>query len=411
MALDCKVGTFTEKATTGSQGYTGVGFQPKALIIFGGALGGANTEAKLHFGAGTSSSARYAQGIYSRDAAATSVAGRDGSASLILNATASGMGDRGQADLTSLDADGFTLNYSVVSGLSRTHNYMALGGADLTDVKAGSFTAASSTGNQGVTGVGFQPDCLILFGGIGGGTTAILCVGAATSSSAQWSVSVADQNGQGTMNTRRRQRTDRIYHTMFSADTPLHEGALVSMDSDGFTINWSIARNDVVGYLALKGGQFKVSSLSQKTSTGTQGYTGVGFQPVGLMLASFCNAASASTQQHARMSLGAASSSTSRAAAWYGSSHNVADSVADSAQSATVALTMQTEGTPTENARADLESFDSDGFTLDWEVADATAREVLYLAFGSSGGGGGAKPWLYRRHTHTLGAGFTRGAL
>jgi hypothetical protein len=45
---------------------------------------------------------------------------------------------------------------------------------------------------------------------------------------------------------------------------------------------------------------------------------------------------------------------------------------------------MMTEAgaSPTVDAEADLDSFDADGFTLDWVAADATARELFVLALG-----------------------------
>jgi hypothetical protein len=35
-------------------------------------------------------------------------------------------------------------------------------------------------------------------------------------------------------------------------------------------------------------------------------------------------------------------------------------------------------------AAADIQSLDSDGFTLDWTTVDATAREFFYVAIGAS---------------------------
>jgi hypothetical protein len=46
----------------------------------------------------------------------------------------------------------------------------------------------------------------------------------------------------------------------------------------------------------------------------------------------------------------------------------------------------------TTDAEADLNSFDADGFTLNWSTADATAREFIYLAFGSDAGAPAATP-------------------
>lgn len=393
MALSCKVGTITEKATTGSQAYTGVGFQPKALITWGDGkrtTSGADATAKLYMGLGTASTARVVATVESRDAQATSDSNRYLDTVNIIRVLSEGVAaDTATADLTSLDADGFTLNWGNVhdSGNARLHNYMALGGDDLTNAKAGTFTSQASGGNQAVTGVGFQPDCVILLGGyyasVGATNQLLFSLGVFDAAGNQWCVSCDDVDSAATINSERTQRTDVCHIQRFNGST-LHLASFVSMDSDGFTINWTNANSRVVAYLALKGGQFKLGSVNQKTSTGTQGYTGVGFQPVGLLLASFCNTTTAVAQASARIAIGAASGSTDRAASWIGSTDNVADSVTDSALSTSVAITMQTEGTPTEDARADLDSFDSDGFTLDWEVADATAREILYLAFGST---------------------------
>ncbi|MGH9878790.1 MAG: hypothetical protein ACRD5H_14250, partial [Nitrososphaerales archaeon] len=38
----------------------------------------------------------------------------------------------------------------------------------------------------------------------------------------------------------------------------------------------------------------------------------------------------------------------------------------------------------TTNAEADLQSFDTGGFTLNWTKADTTAREIIYVAFGNA---------------------------
>lgn len=402
MALSCKVGTITEPATTGNQAYTGVGFQPVALLIWSEAqrtADGAQAGARLTIGVGTSATARNAIAVESRDAQATADTNRYHDTAGIVRVIATGDSTiTAAADLVSLDSDGFTLNWTDVhdSGSARLYHYLALGGADLTNAKAGSFTSSGSGGNQGVTGVGFQPDCVLLLGTAHASTGLtgqnIFGFGAFTASD-QWAIGMDDVDNAATTNAARTQRTDKCWHHHFNG-SEFHSGAFTSMDSDGFTINWSRASGRTMTYLALKGGQFTAGSISQKTSTGTQGYTGVGFPPVGVLLASFCNTSTTSQVDSARFSLGAASGATSRAATWFGSADNQADSVSDSATSQTVAITMQTEGTPTEVARADLDSFDADGFTLDWEAADATAREILYLAMGSVDEGGGGEEFV-----------------
>jgi hypothetical protein len=44
-------------------------------------------------------------------------------------------------------------------------------------------------------------------------------------------------------------------------------------------------------------------------------------------------------------------------------------------------------GNPTINAQADFVSFNSNGFTLNWTTADATARQILYWAIGPTNSG------------------------
>jgi hypothetical protein len=48
------------------------------------------------------------------------------------------------------------------------------------------------------------------------------------------------------------------------------------------------------------------------------------------------------------------------------------------------AITHISGNTPTVDAEADFVSQDSDGFTINWGTADATARENLYFAFGAA---------------------------
>jgi hypothetical protein len=163
------------------------------------------------------------------------------------------------------------------------------------------------------------------------------------------------------------------------------------MDSDGFTINQTVAAgvNSLVPYIAIKGGQWKVGTDTQKTSTGTKATTGVGFQPSGLILGSVCDTQTAGSAANARWSFGA-TDGTRSVATWTGDSDNVADAITNTIMSSTKAIVLATEGTsasPTTNAEAAISSLDSDGFTLNWSTADATARVFGYVAFGSNASG------------------------
>lgn len=396
MGLSVKVNQLTGPGATGSAATTDPGFQPAGILLWNplATATGATAGANFNIGFGTASTARNHMGYSSTDAAATSAAGRSLSTVHVLRAATSGTSTANlSADLTSLDATGFTLNWGTLTTTSPLFNYLALGGSDITNMKAGSFASGTTTGNVSATGVGFQPDIVFL------------CISLATAngmavnnnnysigvmtSSAQWAMGVKTQNAQATMNTSRSFRNDRCLVVVSSiTDTLAGEFSYVSMDADGFTINQSVAAgtNSVITYLAIKGGQWKVGTDTQKTSTGTKGTTGVGFTPSAVILGSVCDTSTAATAANSRLSFGV-SDGTRNVATWTGDSDAVPDSISNTIQSNTKCIVLATEGTsatPTTNAEASMSSLDSDGFTLNWTTADATARVFGYVAVGAN---------------------------
>jgi hypothetical protein len=116
--------------------------------------------------------------------------------------------------------------------------------------KVGTFTSSASTGNQSVTGLGFKPRFVqfsLLVGGAG--HTAYSASGAMDSNGNQWATSAQSSDA-----------TDGGVHATVSITNgcikiyPTSQASYVSMDSDGFTINW----NDVafgatpIGYIAFE---------------------------------------------------------------------------------------------------------------------------------------------------------------
>lgn len=294
-----------------------------------------------------------------------------------------------------MDSDGFTINWTAVSS-GQVVIYMALGGSDLTNAAIKNFTSPASTGNQAHTGVGFQGDCALFLGGLqtagelgnNSGTTHF-GMGFATSSSNRAALGAYSQDSAATSDANALLVSTKCF-TILNGSSVFEQADFVSFDSDGFTINWdtvhSSARN--CWALVLKGGQYAVGTETQGTSTGTKATTGVGFQPTGLLVTGINKTSSASVQADWRHSIGVASGATARACAWSGDQDNVGTTVCDRDLDTASILKHLTEGTPTLDAEADLDSFDSDGFTLDWVTADATARQFAYLAFGSAAGGG-----------------------
>ena len=262
MGLSVKSGTFEHPATTGNYSISGVGFQPKVLLLWhvNKASGfGADSHLQVGMGAATSSSARWAVLAASKDAVATSVAFRRSTASGCLLGVSTVTGAINlAADFVSFDGDGFTLNATTVqTGAPKKISYLVMGGSDITNAVAGNLSLGNSAGNVSATGLGFQPD-LCLFAGVAASPAAasaaecIFSFGAAIDASNQWLAAVGAQNAQGTSKTYRYQRTDRILAQVFN-DSVTWDADFVSMDADGFTVNANSGTNNDVGfYVALR---------------------------------------------------------------------------------------------------------------------------------------------------------------
>src|SRR5688572_19917506 len=260
MALSAKVGSFTANGATGNQAVSGVGFQP-TLVIFWWDLrisDGTGADFSFGLGVGISSSDRRAVGNYSADALTSSTnAAWNQSGHCIY-----GSGGTPRADFVSQDGDGFTVNWVVAS--TTIINFLALGGADLANVKSGAIAAKTTTGNQAYAGIGFQPTALILFAGkcstdpLDQLTNGAAMIGFATSATERGCVSWRNKNGVNPQVAKHRQSKSKCAISVTDAGV-FTEADFVSFDSDGFTLNFTTAGGtaDALYYIALRGPQFK----------------------------------------------------------------------------------------------------------------------------------------------------------
>lgn len=403
--LNAKVGQITQPTSTNASfTTTGLGFQPKIIFFWlnQNTANATSSNAQIIFGVAVSSAdRRCVSDIYDNGVATTSYAsGMDNTKCIVvLNSAATVLV---AADFVSMDAAGFTLNFSTVDANARKIHYLALGGSDITNVKTGQFQTPGSTGNQASTDPGFKPDCLFIFGGRDttsappnpSASTPRVRIGIATSPTQRGTTqhSGGYDVGGTKANAGTYQRTDRIsVQTSAGEPDPITEGNvadLFSFDSTGFTLNWTVLTNAsrYMFYAAIKGGQFKVGSFNQATSTGNQSVTTLGFQPSGIFLMSGNFTSSSSINNTAgRFSIGAATSSAARGSTWVGNTDGLATSVAKSDFDSTKVVKMITEAaSPTVNAAADYVSNDGAGFTINNTAADATSREIIYLAFGNN---------------------------
>jgi len=166
------------------------------------------------------------------------------------------------------------------------------------------------------------------------------------------------------------------------------QATLVSMDADGFTLNYSVA-NNWTGYLyslALAGVRVRVGSFTKAVAAApaVQAVTGLGFKPNLVVLSSVQDVARASgtITNPARRGLGASDGTTAGCSAYSDEDGRNTSSV--HAIDKTNKLFMKMDNaTQTIDAEADLASLDADGFTLRWTTNDAVATEVLYFALGA----------------------------
>jgi hypothetical protein len=391
MAFEVKKGSFACNTSTGNQVITGVGFQPKALILWTALMTaeGFAAENRGAIGMAVSTSSRRYTAWACNDAVGISDTSLRVDNLLIGLLSSSGVVDAA-ADLVSFDSGGFTMNWSDAPGSAWIMHYLALGGSDLTNVFIKTFNTPTASGSVPYTGVGFLPDCLIGLWSLAGtvlpyaGANAVQAVSFASSASAEQSCGFGDEDAQDISRGRQWLRPLFVRASDAQDGGERLEGDLTSLDADGFTINYtaSITFAMPMAVLCLKGGQYKVGTDTQRTSVGTKATNGVGFQPTGLLLLSanaVGNAADDATKS--KHSIGAVSSGV-EGCSWF-ESVDALDTSDTNSSSTTGKVIRTATSVSTIDAEADLSSFDSDGFTLDWTTADATAREFAYLAFGS----------------------------
>jgi hypothetical protein len=261
----------------------------------------------------------------------------------------------------------------------------------------GTLVAPTVTGAQTVTGVPFQPKAVIFFctclaSGAADTDVYLTCCGAATSSAQEFTIANAE-NGSTSSNAGRAARTDASIcmplNGNFAADAVAD---FTAFTSDGFTINWSDAAasaNMLVHYFCLGGTDLTNAKVGAhtivRTTAGTEATTGVGFQPDCVLFWSPAvpNAASIvdSTMCH-----GAATSTASRFA-WAFFENDAAATMDTFQRRSITKCLVLSDATSVIDGEADLSSFDSDGFTLNWTdpVAAASSRVFYYLAL--KGGG------------------------
>ncbi len=402
MALSTKVGTFlaVDGVAGTTQAITGVGFLPKAVIFwFGGSASATDQAVKdidSRFGMGYAVSAtdRGCHGSSIQDAVGTTqteVSIR-GDACIVQSSIGAGA-PVGLCDLQSMDADGFTIvvDLDPPASASRRISYLAIGGADITNVKGGSFSKAGATGNQAVTGVGFQPDITFFFATGQAGPlpdndfNARYGFGAAISAAKQGVLWSWAEDANTVTNNNRYTRFDECMYVENNSSAQ-QRATFVTQDSDGFTVNWlaGTATTPIL-FMCIKGGSWHIGNSATLTSLASIATTGYGFAPKAVMVLSVCTTAQQTAGTPATdhcLSVGAGTSTSERVA----QSNFEADALATSDPWTGIEydeiysnLTL-----PGLDGLMDIQSMDADGVTFVMDDADPTTRVFWYVGCGDT---------------------------
>ncbi len=267
--VQARVVNWQMRTSPGPQLVAGFGFQPSAVIHIHANSGLTGAPPSMTgaggFGMGVVDSAgsQWATSTFSNPASPTDTQrGQQTNATIyaINNATSVAK----NAAFTSWSPDGFNLNYSTASALAGQVFTLGLSGVNL---RAGSFakTTAAAPANQSVTGLGFQPQAILLhsfqdiaratpvahnrFGlGVSDGSVTGGSVPIAGSSAYADADNVAVSAAQGI------DKISKVFMKVNNATSTIDaEAHVASIEANGFTLNWTT--NDAVAtqmlYLAI----------------------------------------------------------------------------------------------------------------------------------------------------------------
>lgn len=389
MALSTKVGSFSKDGSGGvaAQPFSGFGFTPKMLIFWttGGVVSDTWVDGvDLSIGLLDDSPRRRFFSNYYPDNQGTGAALQSGGGTGANIALRDNAGNVTAFGTATINVDGFTMVWSPNDSRTTMIHYAALGGTQMLGAYVDDFTGPASNGNKVVTGVGFTPSLLFLNAFVAGAVNSVATaqVGFGTLSDV-WSTQTRllwdGARIQGVSN----RVENKIESVALTGGSALSAATLSAFGGDGFTLNYNPTNaGDTWNYGALRGPHVKVGSFTKPSGLVpvNQVVTGLNFRPSFLLL-TMDSVANGVQTGRAMMSIGA-TDGTSMASGVYTAADNVLLSNTAAMDSTTKLLTKAANDTKTVEASLIFVSFDSDGFTLQWNVNDATAVNVGWVAIG-----------------------------
>lgn len=280
------------------------------------------------------------------------------------------------------------------SGGNRLRHYLNISGDDR-QTHVGLFLLPQTLGTLSVTGCGFEPDAVVMFGHMQDEFNedyATFQVGVATADGNQWGGSIFG-NYLGTAGISKPWKNANWSDSAILAGLKKNdpdfaepwEAELISFDADGFTLDITEVPwldNTGIIYLAIKG-EGSYTCGTALSSGGSQSITGLGFEPTGIFFASAQLEALGYFAGWHRLTMGAGTILVNTNV-WSGAESN--DVYHDSIATTNKVLSMFREtnaGTPFDPvllSEASITSMDADGFTLDWDTSDSIDRYYSWFA-------------------------------
>lgn len=301
----------TSDALNSTKVITGLGFPPRAIRFYWvGLQSNSPTNASSQAvserrGIGFASSAtdRRSVGTFSGDNLADSDCGSVAvNDCVVVTVTGAGAID-GKLDISTFDANGFTLIVDDATPANLTIFYEVWGGDDIQTVTIGDIAEPAATGNQNYTATGFTStnvvnDQVVMLAGVQ--STAAVNTGQANDSGlyAGFTTGTATANNivvlgnaddaSATMDTDGYARAgDCLAMIVVAGGNPDARAILQSFGTDQFTLNWTnrATTNRRSIYMAIKGGGWQVGSYTIRQDSGrTAAVTGLPFYLRGISM-------------------------------------------------------------------------------------------------------------------------------
>jgi hypothetical protein len=403
MALEFATGTLLVDTGVATTEYTVTGKTGtwKAVILYWSGRpettdAAGETDIKPGLGVAVSSTSRWAITAQCDTGSAASVCDRGHTNAACVAVLDSAGAIVGLADFVAFTADGFTLVVDDAFPAALEVSYVLLGGADLTNVASGFINHGASTGDVDFSGVGFQPDFLLLGSaviaadppGVVNSSAARLSIGAATASAQAVLSNFAADLNDPTIDSSYC-RAGEVYGSQSTSNTNVSgRASFTSFLADGFRINFLEGPGSSRShYLCLKGGTYTVGDFL--TATDTNAFTeahGAATTPKGAMFFSANRAASTqdAATAHWEWSVGASDGTLNNC------QYTRDKDAAGTSDSFTAVshdecyLNGSNDAAQVIEGEGHVTSFDATNINLDMTDADPVQSFVWYAAFGDA---------------------------